>query len=124
MFKAAGLDRVIVAIIESIIHDRWRGVGGDGPPVRDAVIRFVLDQGGRMPDYLCYPFKCLVLVFGAWPLLLKGRLFHKLSPEDRAQQVRSWRNSKLNFRRDFIKFYETFVIFAWYSERYPNDHKR
>lgn len=118
-----GLDRVVVALIESIIHDRCGGAG-DEPPFHDAVIRFVLDQGGRMPDYLCYPFKCLVLVFGTWPLLLKGRLFHGLSLEQRVRQVRAWRNSRLSVRRDFIKFYETFVIFAWYSERYPNDHKR
>jgi hypothetical protein len=77
-----------------------------------------------MPDYLRYPFKCLVLIFGAWPLLLKGRLFHSLSPDQRARQVCAWRNSRLNLCRDFIKFYETFVIFAWYSERYPDDNKR
>jgi hypothetical protein len=114
-------DRVVVALIESIIHDRCRGAGG-APTLRDAVIRFVVDQGGRMPDFLRYPFKCLVLIFGAWPLLLKGRLFHRLSLEQRAQQVRAWRNSRISFRRDFIKFYETFVIFAWYSERYPDDN--
>jgi hypothetical protein len=112
---------VVVALIESIIHDRCRPADGERP-FHDAVIRFVLDQSGRMPDYLYYPFKCLVLVFGAWPLLLKGRLFHGLSLEQRVRQVRAWRDSRLSFRRDFIRFYETFVIFAWYSERYPDDN--
>jgi hypothetical protein len=116
-------DRVVGALVESIIHDRSQNAC-DESPSHDAVIRFVLDQGERMPDYLRYPFKCLVLIFGAWPLLLKGRLFHSLSSEQRARQVWAWRNSRLNLCRDFIKFYETFVIFACYSERYPDDHKR
>jgi hypothetical protein len=120
----AGPDRVVVALVESIILDRCPEAGGGMSPFRDAVIRFNLDQCERMPDYLRYPFKCLTLVFGAWPLLLKGRSFHRLSREERARQVRAWRESRLGFRRDFIKFFETFVIFAWYSERYPDDSQR
>jgi len=117
-FIPSGLDRVVVALIESIILDRCRGLG-DESSFRDGVVRFILDQIRRMPDYMSYPFKCLVLLFGAWPLVLKGRLFHRLYPEQRAQQVRAWRDSRLAFLSDFINFYETFAIFALYSARYP-----
>jgi hypothetical protein len=70
-----------------------------------------------MPDYLRLPFRCLTLLFDAWALPLTGRPFHCASAAQRLRQVRAWRSSRLGFRRDFIKFYESLALFAWYSER-------
>ena len=85
------------------------------------VASFLLDQHRRMPDYLRFPFTCLTLMFDVWPLPRTGHPFHRLSHEQRLQQIRAWRNSALGVRRDFIKFYETFAIFASYSEYYVNE---
>jgi hypothetical protein len=78
---------------------------------------FLLDQHRRMPDYLRLPFRCLTLLFDAWSLPLTGRPFHRASAAQRSRQLRAWKNSRLGFRRDFIKFYESLALFAWYSER-------
>jgi hypothetical protein len=116
-------DQVIVALVESILRERSQLSEEAAQSYRGAVTPFVLAQCRRMPDYIRFPFKCLTLVFGAWPMLLTGRPFHHLSHEQRAQQVRAWRASSLGFRRDFIKFFDAFVIFAWYSERYSDDDR-
>jgi hypothetical protein len=114
-------DEVVIALADSIIRERSQLPEEGARSFRDAAARFVLEQCRRMPDYLRFPFMCLTLVFGAWSMLLTGHPFHCLPHEQRVQQIRAWRVSSLGFRRDFIKFFDAFVIFAWYSERYPDD---
>jgi hypothetical protein len=77
-----------------------------------------------MPDYLRFPFKFLTLLFDAWSLPFTGRPFHRASHEQRSRQMRAWKGSALGFCRDLIKFYETLVIFASYSERSSSDVAR
>lgn len=77
-----------------------------------------------MPDYLQFPFMCLTWGFDAWTIVFTGRPFHLLSQEQRIRQVHAWRTSTWGFRRDFMKFYEAFVIFACYSDVYPADDHR
>jgi hypothetical protein len=90
----------------------------NGHPGSDqTVATFVLAQHRRMPDYLRLPFWCLTLLFDAWSLPLTGRPFHRASAAQRSRQLRAWKSSRLGFRRDFIKFYESLALFAWYSER-------
>jgi hypothetical protein len=117
-------DRTVLALTESIIREQCPGQGADHPHSCDAVVRFLLDQHQRMPDYLRLPFRCMTLLFDAWPLPLTGRPFHCAPHEQRWRQIRAWKGSAVGFRRDLIKFYETFAIFAWYSERYACDNER
>lgn len=79
--------------------------------------QFVLSQYDRMPDYLRVPFKLIAWFFDAAPIFIHGRPFHKLSLATRQQIVFNWKNASLGFKRDFIRFFDTLAIFAWYSER-------
>lgn len=114
-------DQVVAALTEAIIHDRFLLQESEAQSSYDGVAVFVSGQGRRMPDYLRFPFKCLTLVFGLWPILSTGRPFHRLTHERRINQVRAWRQSSWGVKRDFIKFYDTFVTYAWYAERYADD---
>lgn len=114
------LDRIVEALAEVIIRERGLLSEAEAQPFKDASARFVGGQCTRLPDYLRLPFRFLILVFGLWPLMYSGRPFHLLSQEKRVRQVRAWRSSRLGFRRDFMKFFDSFVVFAWYSKRYAH----
>ena len=82
---------------------------------RDAVVRFVLDQHARMPDY----FR-----LGVWLLTIALALssmgtFHRLSPPARAIWIAGWRRSRFGPCRTLIKFYESLAAFGWASEYEP-----
>lgn len=81
-------------------------------------VRFVLDQHGRMPDYLRLPFAAVTLAFGCSSVLRHGKPFHRLPHAARWRQVEAWRSAPLGPCRDLIRFYESFVIFYWYSFQY------
>jgi hypothetical protein len=34
----------------------------------------------------------------------------------------AWNRSPLGFQRDFVKFFETLIVFAWHAARYPQDY--
>ncbi len=74
-----------------------------------------------MPDYLRLPFRVLTLVFDFWPMPLAGRPFHRLPHNRRLHQIRAWRNSALGFRQNLVKFFETLIVWGWYSEVYRSD---
>jgi hypothetical protein len=105
----------------SIIRERC-GEGGNGPGFpHNRVVRFVLEQQARMPDYLRLPLIGLTLVIDAWTIPLTGHSFHRLPHERRWRQILAWKKSTFGFRRELIKFYEALVIFGWYAELYgPN----
>ncbi len=117
-------DATVAALTDSIVRDLCGGTGTDAPEIRAAVTRFVLEQHGRMPDYLRLPFKVLTLVFDIWPVPLAGRPFHRLPHERRLRQIRAWRKSALGFRQNLIKFFETLIVWGWYSEVYRSDERR
>jgi hypothetical protein len=113
------VDQIVAALVESILCERC-GISPESARSETvAVTRFVLDQFRRMPDYLQFPFKCVTLAFGIWPVMFRGRPFHRLPREQRLRYVRTWRCSAWGVRRDLIRFYEAFIVFGWYSERYP-----
>ena len=104
-------EQTVRAIVEAVLADR--GIVME-PAAVGRVARFVLDQHGRMPDYLRTPLLSLTLVFEAWPIAtgrgVKG--FSGLSLERRKAVVGAWRRSKLGPRRDLIKFYESLGVFG------------
>lgn len=105
------------ATVHALIGDM---VGDFGLPATsfslEKVQRFVLEQHGRMPDYLRFPFRCLVLAFDAWPFPSAACPFHRLPAERRMKQIQAWRQSSLPFMRDLMRFYATLVVFGIYSE--------
>ncbi len=72
--------------------------------------RFILEQHGRMPDYLRGPFAAVALGFD-----LTGHLFHSKEPAKRAKQIAAWKNSGTAFRRDLIRYFESLGMLALYS---------
>ncbi|HXD00086.1 MAG TPA: GMC family oxidoreductase [Verrucomicrobiae bacterium] len=79
------------------------------PPYND-LTRFILEQHGRMPDYLRTPFAALTLGFD-----LAGHRFHTHPPAARAKQIAAWRNSGSAFRRDLVRYFESLGILELYS---------
>ena len=83
------------------------------PPYND-LTRFILTQRAQMPDYLRIPMKMAALGFD-WSGMLRGKRFHCQSPEQRARQINTWKNSRLGFQRDLIRYFESLAIFGLYS---------
>jgi hypothetical protein len=78
--------------------------------------RFVVAQQARMPDYLRWPFRLATLFFDFFGLVHAGRFFHSQDQDARWRQIQAWRSSALPPARDFIRFYESLVLYRWYSE--------
>ncbi len=125
-----GFRLAVSALVESILHERCCQNGAvtceGGPQATDPaeavrqVVEFVLKQHARMPDYLRLPLTVLTVVFDAWSIPFSGRLFHRLPRERRWRQVSAWRRSRLGFRRDLVRFYETLAVFGWYAAAYES----
>jgi choline dehydrogenase-like flavoprotein len=77
--------------------------------------RFILEQHGRMPDYLRAPFAGVTLGFDALGILGKGRRFHRQPPVARTRQIAAWKNSNSAFKRDLIRYFESLGTLALYS---------
>ncbi len=82
------------------------------------VTQFVLEQHRRMPDYLRLPIVVLTWLFDLGGILYGFRRFHRLEHSLRWRQIEAWRQSRLGFCREFVRFYESLMTFAYYSEKY------
>ncbi len=72
---------------------------------------FVLTQIARMPDLFRFVFNLITLFFILSVFFSYGKTFDKLAKIQRIQIITKWKNSKLVLCRDFIRFFETFVLF-------------
>jgi choline dehydrogenase-like flavoprotein len=90
------------------------------PPFND-LTRFILHQHAIMPDYLHAPMLAATLGFDALGMLKAGKRFHCQPPELRARQIAAWKNSRLGFRRDLIRYFESLVLLALYSRAQETD---
>ncbi|MFO7718808.1 MAG: hypothetical protein R6W85_00020 [Gillisia sp.] len=115
--------RCVFGIIDALIAD-FKTAGRDtARPIIEKTSLFVLSRHSNMPDYLRLPFRALTLIFDSAPILTHGRPFHRLSGTLRKQIVKKWKSSSISFKNDFIRFFETLGIFAFYSykERFSID---
>ncbi len=85
-----------------------------GPPHND-LTRFILTQHGQMPDYLRAPILAATLGFDTIGMLKGGKRFHRQLPEQRARQIAAWKNSRLSFQHDLIRYFESLATLALYS---------
>ena len=113
----------VSALVYSIVAERCPGDDHPDLHLRNDVVRFVIGQHGRTPDYLRLPLRLITLVFDAWPVLRRGRPFHSLSPELRAGQIDRWRTSRVAAMRDFVRYFEGLAIFGWYAFRFETAEK-
>jgi choline dehydrogenase-like flavoprotein len=84
------------------------------PPHND-LTQFILTQHAQMPDYLRAPVKLAALGFDTFGLLRGGKPFHCQSPEQRAKQITAWKNSRIGFQRDLIRYFESLATLALYT---------
>src|SRR5882724_4835049 len=84
------------------------------PPYND-LVRFVLAQHARMPDYLRAPILAATLGFDLPAVLRRGHRFHTLPPAIRSRQIEAWKNSPLGFKRDLVRYFESLATLALYS---------
>lgn len=105
----------VSALVYSLVHERCTGGTPAGCFIENDVVRFVVAQLGRTPDYLRLQLRVATILFDAWPLLTTGNPFHRLGPEVRRRQIEHWRTSRLGPLRNFIRYYEGLAIFGWYA---------
>ncbi|MGB3536387.1 MAG: hypothetical protein WBA13_23070 [Microcoleaceae cyanobacterium] len=106
------------ALCYSIIHHRCENDNNNIDFPHNQIVQFVLQQHGRMPDYLRLPIILLTLIFDSWGFFRRGCLFHIQLDTVRWQQIEDCKQSPFGIFRDLIRFYESLVIFAWESESY------
>ena len=75
----------------------------------------MLARHAAMPDYLRLPFAALTVTFDAAALALTGRCFHALPHERRWRVLDQWKRLPVGFARDLIRFYESLVVFGWFT---------
>jgi hypothetical protein len=102
----------VSALTYSLIREH-RGPGWS--PLHNQVVRFVLEQHGRSPDYLRIPLLVFTCVFDLAAVVRAGQPFHRLAPERRRQQLLAWRTARLGVCRDLVRFYESLAVFGWTS---------
>ena len=79
------------------------------------VTAFVLRQLFQMPDLLRAPAMAAAAGFDLAGIARSGRLFHTQTPANREKQIRAWKESKLAFRRDLVRYFETLAVFGLHS---------
>src|ERR1700751_3697840 len=76
---------------------------------------FILGQHAQMASFLRAPLMAATLGFDLFGIVRNGNLFHKLPPELRACQMEAWRQSKLGFKRDLIRYFESLALLELHS---------
>jgi hypothetical protein len=112
--------KTVRAITEAVL---WERIGPEGVALVGPVYGFVLAQHSRMPDYLRLPVLALTLLCDSWPLWLGyGRPLHNLPLDQRRTVLSAWKRSRIGFRRNLIKFYDSLAVFGWAAEEQERLH--
>ena len=78
--------------------------------------RFVLDQVRRAPWVVYIGMLILSLIFSVSCIFRSGRLFDRLSTTSQDRHIRAWKNSRLGLKRDYIYFFEGFIVVSVYGD--------
>ena len=111
--------KTVSAISYSIVRARCEPDAAELTRRHPDIVRFVVDQQGRMPDYMRLPFKLLTVLFDLCGLAHGGRPFHSLTHPARWRQIESWRRAPFAPARDFVRFYESLAVYRWYCDDEP-----
>ena len=101
----------IDALVEAVAQ---RERGDAAQP--DIARRFVMDSLAGMPGYLRPPLHLATLAFDAWPLIRRGRPFHRLRHEERLRQVEAWERSALGPCRMLMTLYVSLTLFGLWPD--------
>ena len=110
---AALFERTVSAICYEIARSQAENQDARALPPYNDVVAFVLGQVGRMPRFLARLIKIATLDL-ALTSLIRGHLFHRLSPWQRAIRLEQWRHSFWGPRRSLAHFYRALVFLALY----------
>ena len=83
--------------------------------------QFILRQHANLPDYLRAPMLAATLGFDGLGVLGGGECFHRQRPEQRQRQIARWKDARVGFPRDLMRYFESLATLALYSraERRP-----
>jgi choline dehydrogenase-like flavoprotein len=79
------------------------------------VTNFLLSQHSRIASQLRGPLQMASLAFDIEGLLRTGRKFHHQRNFTRGKQIAAWKTSKLGFKRDLIRYFESLAMLSLYS---------
>jgi hypothetical protein len=72
---------------------------------------FVSRQWDSMPIIFKVSFVVLISAFYIFTFIKKFSVFHQLDAHDRLEVLNQWKYSNFSLFRDFVRFFETFVIY-------------
>lgn len=110
-------EEVAESICRTILVRRF---GAEAVAEAVPVCRFVLEQHARMPDYLRWAMVLATLTFDWWGLCSAGACFSHLSARRRQAQIEAWRTAPAAPARDFVRFYDSLVVFCRHSRHGPD----
>jgi hypothetical protein len=108
-------ENTVAALCQTLVLELRCDQPGAASPDTARTAEFVLAQCQRVPDFLRPPIRWLTVLFAIWVFVRRGKSFAALPQEIRCQEITAWRQSRLGFRRDFVRFYESLVVLGWYS---------
>jgi hypothetical protein len=120
MLAMLNFRNTVSALTYTMIQDHFGQLEG-GATVANKVSAFVACQIKQMPDYMSPVVYLLTLMFDAFPLIMLQAPFHRLDNARRQELVSLWQQSPMPLTGDFVKLYQTLVVFGWYAQ-YQRNH--
>jgi hypothetical protein len=109
--------------VSALTYSLIREHGGPSfSPLHNRVVRFVVEQHVRTPDYLRLVLLLATCAFDLCAVVFAGRPFRRLPPERRRRPLVAFAGARIGAFRDLVRFYETLVVFGWTSMRHERRH--
>jgi hypothetical protein len=108
------IHKIVVALLPDTPADRRHKL-----VVEDTVI-FVEGQINRMPEYLRWGFRIMLLVLDFSSIPRYGLPFRFTSEDSRRRQLERWRGSRLRFQRDFVRLVSASALLRYYDHELMN----
>ena len=70
----------------------------------------IIDQQGRIPDYLRLPLRVATLLFDWAGILSGGKRFQAKNTAAQIAQLERWKYSQIGSCRNFIRFYDSLFL--------------
>ena len=106
----------IVAAISRELRRRHIDVDQENVPDIGNIVSEMLECQNAMPDFLRFPMRTLTRIFDFWGLLTTGTFFHNLDPARQGEILDTWRHSRFNVCRNFVRFYESLFLLIVFQE--------
>ncbi len=103
------------ALAYSVGQGRAEEVRPDLQPPYNDLTQFLMAQHSRMAAYLRAPLMAATLGFDLFGILREGHRFHRLPPGARRRQMEAWKDSRIGFKRDLIRYFESLALLELYS---------